>query len=150
MRSFGPVFFLALAFPLGAMGNKEEAFILHYSSPQDKIVINGLSVLWESSEFSFDNPVSSVPSSSRTVSHELSLTSRQLEALENLILQVDFFHLKDVYGAPDRERFYPYSLSVTYGDRKKTVSFHSHPQFESAPRGFAKIERFLMKLRPSS
>lgn len=148
MRIATLVFFLLLTSTSNTMGKTETELQLHYTSPQDNVTIVGPAITWISTEFVFDNPVSAVPSASRTITRTGQLVAEQVTALEHLITETDFFNLKDAYGAPDNERFYGYDLTVTLAGRTKSVSFHSNPAFGSAPSGFSKIERFLIKIKP--
>ena len=99
---------------------------IEYKSPNKSLEIKDTSLVVSEKKDVFDNPVSSVPSSSKVEERNYTLSK------------------KEVY---DLERSYPTKILVKMHGKEKEVVYRSNPSFESAPDTFSKIESYLLKLR---
>jgi hypothetical protein len=123
---------------------KEKVLNIFYDSWTDDITVKGRQIHHVQTRYEYDNPVSAVPS--RQYEVELTaaeLTDRQLEGLQQLIQASGFETLADTYGAPEGSRFYPYRLTIEWGDTRKEVLYRSNPSYEGPPAAFREIERYL-------
>ena len=134
--------FLA-AIPLSAA---KPSFLADYNTTTLKVHIEDRNIRVTRIEQKFDNPASAVPSSQSAAVSTGMISEAQLRSLRRLILANGFLRLKEAYGAPAKERFYPYSIEVLVDGRKKKVLYRSNPSFEKQPKPFAEIEKMLTEL----
>lgn len=120
---------------------------IEYKSPNKSLEIKDTSLVVSEKKDVFDNPVSSVPSSSKVEERNYTLSKKEVYDLVKFIQDNQFFELNNAYGAPEAERSYPTKILVKMHGKEKEVVYRSNPSFESAPDTFSKIESYLLKLR---
>ena len=120
---------------------------LEYKSPNKSIEIKDTNLTITQKKDVFDNPVSSIPSSSTFEDRNYTLTKKEVYNLIKFIEETQFFHLKDSYGAPVGERSYPTTIRIIMLGSEKEVVYRSNPSFESSPEAFRKLENYLVQLR---
>ena len=120
---------------------------LQYKSPNKSIEIKDTSLVITEKKDVFENPVSSIPTSSSSEEKNYTLTKKEVYDLIKFIQDNKFFDLNPTYGAPEGERSYPTTLSIKMHGKDKEVVYRSNPSFESSPEAFRKVEGYLLKLR---
>ena len=120
---------------------------IEYKSPNKSLEIKDTSLVVSEKKDVFDNPVSSVPSSSKVEERNYTHSKKEVYDLVKFIQDNQFFELNNSYGAPEAERSYPTKILVKMHGKEKEVVYRSNPSFESAPDTFSKIESYLLKLR---
>lgn len=120
---------------------------LQYKSPNKSIEIKDTSLIVTEKKDVFENPVSSIPTSSTSEDKNYTLTKKEVYDLIKFIEDIKFFDLNPTYGAPEGERSYPTTLSIKMHGKDKEVVYRSNPSFESSPEAFRKVEGYLLKLR---
>ncbi|NES64241.1 MAG: S8 family serine peptidase [Okeania sp. SIO2D1] len=124
---------------------------VNYNSWIDEITIKNKHIKHVKTEYEFDNPVSSIPSGwSTSVITDTNLTDKQWEDLNNFIKNSGFENLESAYGAPENMRYYPYSLTIGWGEVKKEVLYRSNPSYGKPPEAFWKVKDYLLKLSEDS
>jgi hypothetical protein len=120
---------------------------LMYDSSDDDIEIKNAHIKHVQTQYEFDNPVSAVPTRSRTVElTDSELTQAEHEELVSFIRGSGFDSLAPAYGAPVDRRHYPYVLTIGFGDDRKTVTYRSNPSYDGAPEPFRQIEDYVLGL----
>ncbi len=114
--------------------------ILFSSATEYMEIKNGI-LQYRVTTFTYDNPVSSVPSGSdtKTIFSQYSLSRKTLKRLKLIVRQSNFFQLPTECGASANERHYPESLVIEWKGRKHKVIYRSHPE-HLAPYGYEKIK----------
>jgi hypothetical protein len=80
-------------------------------------------------------------------SMETELTVLELDELEQIIEQSNFFSLDSIYGgASDGQRYYPYHLYVACENKSKNVMYQSFPGASNMPVAFSAIQEKLYKM----
>jgi hypothetical protein len=126
---------------------ENETLIIRYDSWSDEITVEANRLKHVATEYEFDNPVSGIPSGSEAVVRtDSDLTDVQWEDLRRFIRTSGFDALGDAYGAPERVRYYPYTLTITFGEDSKKVIYRSNPSYERAPEAFRSVEKYLFDL----
>jgi hypothetical protein len=74
------------------------------------------------------------------------LPEAEWTALKRFIRDSGFETLADAYGAPEGYRYYPYNLTIAWGDAVKDVQFRENPSYDRPPEVFWEIERYLKAL----
>lgn len=120
---------------------------LEYKSPSRSITIKDTSFVITNRKEVYDNPVSSIPSSSTFEDKSYSLTRKEVYNLIKFLQDQNFFELENAYGAPEAERHYPTKIFIKMLGKEKEVIYRSNPSFGSAPDSFQKIERYLNEIR---
>ena len=120
---------------------------LEYTSSNKSIEIKDTSFSLTGIHNTYDNPVSSIPSSSRSEERSYSLSKKEVYDLIKFIQDSKFFELENTYGAPETERSYNTRILIRMHGKEKEVVYRSNTSFESAPESFSKIETYLLKLR---
>jgi hypothetical protein len=120
---------------------------LEYKTSNKSIQVRDTSLIITEKKDVFDNPASSIPSSSKFEDKNYTLTKKEVYDLIKFIQDNKFFDLNDSYGAPEAERNYPTQIFIKMLGNEKEVVYRSNPSFESAPEAFNKIETYLLKLR---
>lgn len=120
---------------------------LEYKSTNKSVEVNDTSLIITEKKDVFDNPVSSIPSSSTFEDKNYTLTKKEVYDLIKFIQDNKFFDLNSSYGAPDTERYYPTSILIRMHGKEKEVIYRSNPSFESSPEAFNKIEKYILTLR---
>lgn len=120
---------------------------LEYKSPNKTLEIKDTNLTITEKKDVFDNPVSSIPSSSSFEDKNYTLTKKEVYNLIKFIEDNQFFALNSSYGAPIGERSYPTTISIKMHGNEKEVVYRSNPSFESAPESFRKLEAYLLQLR---
>jgi len=128
---------------ISAEGNK---FEVTYLSATLRIVISGNEIKVTRIQQQFDNPVSATPSSMKTSTTKGTLSAEQIAKLRKLILGNGFMALDQYYGAPERQRYYPYTIDVSIDGKKKIVTFRSNPSYPGSPEPFKAVEAMLDQL----
>lgn len=119
---------------------------LSYNSSTLRINIEDSKILVTRIEQEFANPVSPIPSATRAIRTQGELSQAQLDGLRKRIETSGFWKLKDAYGAPDGQRFYPYRIDLNLDGQSKQVLYRSNPSYESAPSAFTEVESLLREL----
>lgn len=120
---------------------------VYYQSWTDEIIVENQHLKHIHTDYEYDNPVSGNPSGSKkSLLTDADLTKQQWEELKILIINSEFEQLKDAYGAPEGDRYYPYNLTISWGTDKKEVKYRSNPSYEEAPLAFQTIEKYLFTL----
>jgi hypothetical protein len=136
--------------------NNDRPLSICYDSWTDDITIEGQRIHHVQTRYEYDNPISAVPSRQYTVElTNTDLTEEQLADLKQFIQTSGFETLAEAYGAPEGYRYYPYRLTIEFGDLRKDVLYRSNPSYEEPPATFRAIERYLFELseqvrRPAS
>jgi hypothetical protein len=73
----------------------------------------------------YDKPGDAMPSRVVTITKEAQLTPERFDELVRDIEQTGFFSLAEQYGAGEGPRVYPYTISVRYKGKDKTVTYRS-------------------------
>jgi hypothetical protein len=73
----------------------------------------------------YDKPGSAVPNRVVTITKEAQVTPERFDELVRDIEQTGFFSLAEQYGAGEGPRVYPYTISVRYKGKAKTVVYRS-------------------------
>ncbi len=120
---------------------------LQYKSPNKSIEIKDTSLVITEKKDVFENPVSSIPSSSTFEDKNYTLTKKEVYDLIKYIQDNKFFDLNASYGASEGERSYPSTILVKMHGNEKEVVYRSNPLFESSPEAFRKVEGYILKLR---
>jgi hypothetical protein len=125
----------------------DRPLVIRYDSWTDDITIEGQHIRHVETRYEYDNPVSAVPSRQYTVVHtDTDLTEEQLTDLKQFIQTSGFETLAEAYGAPEEYRYYPYRLTIEFGELRKDVLYRSNPSSEKPPATFRAIERYLFEL----
>ncbi|MEM8906306.1 MAG: hypothetical protein AAGD05_00555 [Bacteroidota bacterium] len=122
--------------------------ILHYTSPNHKIIISdGTLTHYQKEEHFAPNATSATPgmTTTNTLADKHPLEANQLIALQE-VLSNGFMELDKGYGAPTNERHYPYFINVRFQGKSKEVIFRSNPSFDPAPAAFQAVEKALLDL----
>ena len=120
---------------------------VYYHSWTDEITFENKQIKHTVTKYEYDNPVSGTPSrSSQSVITDDSLNVQQWEDLKNFIRNCGFEKLGNAYGAPEHERYYPYTLIISWGTERKEVRYRSNPNYGEPPEIFKDIEKYLFKL----
>ena len=127
-------------------GYQTEGLFIEYKAPFQEITVKGDSVFIQKDVAEYDNPVSSIPSSTKTFFYNSLLSRGEVKKLEKLVIKSGFFELKESYGAPADQRYYPYTLTVKIGTKTHSVEYRSNPSYEESPPAFKTIESHLNKL----
>jgi hypothetical protein len=124
------------------------AVVILYRSPKSDIRIEKGRLSQINYTFTYDNPASPIPTGRDQVvaASNKNIDPMMLAALKIIVSESGFMELSDSYGAPEGNRFYPYSIEVKYKGKTKAVKYRSNPQFEAAPSSFRIIETFLVNL----
>lgn len=146
MKSILAVAALLAALPVPAQTTGGPAFVLRWTGPEKTIEIEDHTIHMTVSIHEYDNPASSVPSSTRVLKKTARVTPEQMDSLRALLKQVGFWKLDPSYGAPATERHYPYTIEARVGRRSRTVTFRSHPMYGPAPDAFKQVERAIAAL----
>lgn len=113
-----------------------------------QIDARAMTIVHTQTEYEYASPTSGNPTGSKL--HKLldgKITPEQRDALGKFIRESGFMDLKDAYGAPEGQRYYPYRIEVTFeGQPKKVVEFRSNPSFENEPESFKKLETYLRQM----
>jgi hypothetical protein len=122
--------------------------VLLYRSPKSDIRIEKGRLSQINYTYTYENPASPIPTKRDQViaASNKMIDPMMLAALKILVAESGFMELSDSYGAPEGNRFYPYSIEVKYKGKTKAVKYRSNPQFENAPSSFRIIEVFLLNL----
>ena len=73
----------------------------------------------------YDKPGSALPSRVVTITKEAQVTPELFDELVRDIEQTGFFSLAGQYGAGEGTRVYPYTISVRYKGKVKSVTYRS-------------------------
>lgn len=136
--------------------SEDRPLAICYDSWTDDITIEGQHIHHVQTRYEYDDPISAVPSRQyNVVLTDIDLTEEQLADLKQFIHTSGFETLAETYGAPEGYRYYPYRLTIEFGDRRKDVLYRSNPSYEEPPATFQTIERYLFELseqvrRPAS
>jgi hypothetical protein len=136
------------SFSLGAAPKKSKTslFIL-YKSQTTSLELKDSSLIVTRKTDVYDNPVSSIPSSTQKEETKYTLSRQEISELSQFIKSSGFFDLEKESGAPSEERHYPTSIFIKLNSRSNEVIHRSNPSFESAPETFSQIEKYLLELR---
>ena len=126
--------------------SQEQNFVVEYSAPTVLIKIKNFDLNWTEKIEEYKNPISAAPTKIITQTKNKKLTSCQLEKLQKLIQTSGFMNLAAEYGAPNNQRYYPYSISVTLGKKENKVIYRSNPTYGSSPEAFRIVEDYLHQL----
>ncbi len=119
---------------------------LEYSTPFNSIQIqNGLLIFSEISE-EFDNPISAIPTNRSVQTRTIIMSDEELKQILEYIENLGFMSLENEYGAPQKERHYPYSIKLKLNNVSKEVIYRSNPQYDHEPEEFRAIGAFLSNL----
>ena len=123
-------------------------FSIHYKSHTSNIQIINKVVNYIETKYKYDHPASATPSGSTIVKKvtNVTLSDKQAADLLAFIKASEFDQLKDAYGAPEDQRYYPYSMTVTVDKQAKKVIYRSNPSYKSMPPAFKKVEQYLFEL----
>jgi len=125
----------------------EAILSVHYHSWTDEISFENKQIKHTITKYKYDNLVSATPSEViRSVIADTALTDQQWENLKNFIRNCGFEKLENAYGAPENERYYPYTLTINWGTERKEVRYRSNPSYDKPPEIFKNIEEFLFKV----
>ncbi len=124
-------------------------FKVTYNSPWTAITIEEEKITKVKTKHHFnEDNFTSVPDS--TSLHKLMEGVAFSDSLSTKLKQIlnddKFWELEDAYGAPEGQRYYPYTISATQNEKTKTVVFRSNPSFGLAPEVFRTLEKFLNEL----
>jgi len=119
---------------------------VEYQSPTQHLIITDDSCKIDITSYEYDNMTSDVPSGSSVSTHNFVFDKEMLNKLMEVFETSGFFDLKLEYGAPETERYYPYSINFQSSTKKHSVLFRSNPSFESAPEGFSKVEKYILDI----
>jgi hypothetical protein len=99
-------------------------------------------------EYTYPSMVSGNPSSSKTLKYPGQIINQEdAKRIVALIRKSGFLSLKDVYGAPEGHRYYPYRITVYLSNGKsKSTLFRSNPDYGDTPEAFKKLESLLKSL----
>jgi hypothetical protein len=119
----------------------EEAsdFYFSYSTSRVSVDIKDGIIYHHTFKEKFDNPVSATPSSTEKISRRAPLSESNKYKLIKSIQDNKFFKLKKSYGAPKKERYYPYTLEIQIGKQRNKVIHRSNPSYDSSPPEFTNI-----------
>lgn len=123
-------------------------FILHYTSPNHKIIINESTLTHLQKIEHFDaKSVSSTPNSvtTKTLADKIPLSSALIAQLQET-MNNGFMELNPDYGAPSDQRHYPHFFNVRYNGVNKEILYRSNPNFDPAPTAFKEVETALFNL----
>ncbi len=123
-----------------------DSFEVAYLSATLNVEIHGNSIRVTRIQQTFDQPASSVPSSLSSKTMKGTLTEAQVTKLKSLIRTNGFMDLNPYYGAPERQRFYPYTVHVKSGGQDKIVTFRSNPSYPGSPEAFRQVEQMINDL----
>jgi len=116
---------------------------VHYTSAFEEIKVTPDSLFHTIITSEYDNPVSSVPSSSTSKTNAYKIENYQFTEVQQYIENAGFWNLNDAFGAPENERYYPYEISVKWGDKTKKALYRSSPGAEAAPSEFQNVVKYL-------
>lgn len=120
---------------------------VHYHSWTDEIRIEDKHIKHTTTKYEYDNPLSATPSEViQSVIADAALSDQQWENLKNFIRNCGFEKLDNSYGAPENERYYPYTLTINWGTEKKEVRYRSNPSYGEPPEVFNDVEKHLFNL----
>jgi len=120
---------------------------LEYKNPNKIIEIKDFSLTITGIKFYFDDPMSSIPSDSKSTVKNYTLTEKEINDLISFIQDHKFFDLENSYGAPESVRSYTTSILVKMHGSGKTVTYRSNPAYPTVPEEFKKIESYILDLR---
>ncbi len=121
---------------------ESDPFILHYTGPKNKIMVNESSLThYRKEEHHAPGSVSATPKSvtTNTLLDKAPLNKAQIDLLKEA-LSNGFMELKPDYGAPTNERHYPFYINVSFNGQNKEVLFRSNPSYGPAPDAFKEVE----------
>ncbi|MCP4437983.1 MAG: hypothetical protein GY810_03485 [Aureispira sp.] len=82
-----------------------------------------------------------------TILDNVELSEEQLKDLAQKVKDSGFLDLeKEVYGADENQRYYPYSIKVEMDCKTKEVLHRSNPEYEGAPEQFKIVEKAMFEL----
>jgi len=119
---------------------------VYYHSSTDEIIFENKQIKHTVTKYEYDDPRSSTPSRSSQSVITDDLNVQQWEDLKNFIRNCGFEKLGNAYGAPEHERYYPYTLIISWGTERKEVRYRSNPNYGEPPEIFKDIEKYLFKL----
>jgi hypothetical protein len=119
--------------------------LILYEGPSVRIEVtpNALKQVEQVAEY--DDPLSTTPSRLVTITKDAVLTLRAFEELASDIQETGFFSLGEQYGASDSAAAYPYTISVRYRNKAKTVIYRSGGDATKRPVAFANAQDRIMK-----
>lgn len=122
---------------------------VHYNTWKGSITITNTNITQVHITYDYEQPNSAIPSDGTSFETSGKITPKQLKELVNYINDIDFWTLKDVYGAPAGYRFYLYEIAVNIDGKTKKVMYRSNPTYEVAPAAFGQLEQYLTQLARS-
>lgn len=126
-----------------------ELLTVSYDSPWMDISIEKKQITKIKTQHHFkESNFSSVPDSisTQTLKDREMLSDSILNEMQKLLDDKKFWELEDNYGAPEGQRFYPYTITAKKDTLTKTVVFRSNPSYGLAPDAFREVEKFLTEL----
>ncbi|GIX43524.1 MAG: hypothetical protein KatS3mg129_3257 [Leptospiraceae bacterium] len=125
---------------------------IEYYNYKTRIFIENNHLTIQKKEYEYDNPVSPVPSKITTKKYEKNISTKNLIDLLKSFKENNFFNLKQEYGAPEGQRFYPIYIKITIKEKmnnqsiSKEVIFRSNPMYSAPPKEFLNIEKAILNL----
>ncbi len=100
--------------------------------------------------YKYSKPTSAVPVGSTSEGYgPVAISSDQVQRVIKVLEESGFYDLEPAYGAPEDQRFYPYSITVYFSDgTSMKVVYRSNPSYDPPPEAFKKVEKVLFSLKP--
>ena len=119
--------------------------LILYEAPSVRIEVtpNALKQVEQVAEY--DDPLNTTQSRLVTRTQDAVLTTRAFEELASDIQETGFFSLGEQYGVSDSAAAYPYTISVRYRNKAKTVIYRSGGEATQRPVAFANAQDRIMK-----
>jgi hypothetical protein len=118
---------------------------ISYEAPSVSIDITPKTLKQVEQVAEYDDPLSTRPSRIVTITKEAELNPQAFEELARDIEQTNFFALGEQYGASEGGSTYPYTISVRYRNKARTVTYRSAGDDTKRPAAFGDVQALITR-----